>query len=58
MTPIRDDGEPMSDGRRDRRAAERRALGNALFASVLFAGVVVVSGVLFILLLELARLLD
>lgn len=58
MSLIRDDGEPISVGRRDRHAVERRALSNALFAAALFGGVVLVNGVLFILLLEFVGVLE
>jgi hypothetical protein len=44
-------------GRRDLSAVERRALGDALFAAVVFGGVVLVNGILAILLIELARFL-
>jgi hypothetical protein len=53
----RPDGEPVSADRRDRRAAERRALRNVLFAVGLFAGVVLVNGLVFLLLLEVAKIL-
>jgi hypothetical protein len=58
MSRIRDEGEPISPGRRDLRAAERRALGDALFASALFAGVVLVNGLLFMLLLAFVGVLE
>ena len=50
---MRDDGEPISRGQLDRKAAEARALRNALFAVGLFTGVVLVNGILAILLIEL-----
>lgn len=49
---MRDDGEPISRGQLDRRAAEARALRNALFAAALFGGVVLINGILAILLIE------
>jgi hypothetical protein len=52
---MRDDGEPISRGQLDRKAAERRALANALFAVGLFAGVVLVNGLLAILFIELMQ---
>jgi hypothetical protein len=58
MSLIRGDGEPISAGRQDRQAAERRALGNALFAAALFGGVVLANGILFILLLTFAGVLE
>ena len=50
---MRDDGEPISHGQLDRRAAEARALRDALFAVALFTGVVLINGILAILLIEL-----
>jgi hypothetical protein len=55
MREIRNDGEPISAGRQDRRAVEGRALGNALFAVAVFTGVVLVNGILAILLIELLQ---
>lgn len=55
MTDMRDHGEPLSRGQLDRRAAEARALRNALFGVALFTGVVLVNGILFILLIELLQ---
>jgi hypothetical protein len=55
MSASRDDGEPISAGRRDRQAAEARTLGNVLFAVALFTGVVLINGILAILLIELFR---
>jgi len=52
---MRDDGEPISRGQFDRRAAEARAFRNALFTVSLFAGVVLVNGILAILLIELLQ---
>lgn len=48
-------GEPISAGRRDRRATEARALRNALFAAGLFAGAVLINGILAMLLIELLQ---
>ncbi len=53
MSRARHDGEPVSRGQLDRRAAERRALGDALFAAAFFGGVVLVNGILAILLIAL-----
>jgi hypothetical protein len=55
MNADRDDGEPISAGRQDRRAAEARTLGNVLFVVALFIGVVLINGILAILLIELFR---
>jgi hypothetical protein len=52
-----DDGEPISRGQVDLRALERRALRNAMFGVALFAGVVLVNGILFILLIGLFQAL-
>ena len=52
---VHDNGEPISRGQLDRRAAEARALRNALFGVALFTGVVLVNGILFILLIELLQ---
>ena len=52
---MRDDGEPISRGQLDRRAADAQALRNALLGVALFAGVVLVNGILFILLIELLQ---
>jgi hypothetical protein len=49
---MRDDGEPISRGQLDRRAADRRALGNVIWFVVFFAGVVLVNGILAILGIE------
>ena len=46
MTRVGGTGEPVSRGRRDLDAAERRALGDTLFAAGLFALVVLVNGIL------------
>ena len=42
-------GEPISRGQVDRRAADRRAFGNVLWFVALFAGAVLVNGILAIL---------
>jgi len=42
----RDEGEPISRGQVDQRAADRRALGDVLWFAGLFTGAVLVSGVL------------
>jgi hypothetical protein len=52
---VHDNGEPISRGQLDRRAAEARALRNALIGVALFTGVVLVNGILFILLIELLQ---
>jgi hypothetical protein len=49
---MRDDGEPISRGQLDRRAAETRALRDSLFAAALFGGVVLINGIVVILLIE------
>ena len=49
---MRDHGEPISRGQLDRRAAEIRALRDALFVAAFFGGVVLINGVLAILLIE------
>lgn len=49
---MRDDGEPISRGQLDRRAAEIRALRDTLFVAGFFGGVVLINGVLAILLIE------
>ncbi len=46
---MHDDGEPISRGQVDRRAQDRRALGNVLWFVAHFAGAVLVNGVLAIL---------
>ena len=48
---MRDDGEPISRGQLDRRAANARALRNALWFVALFSGSVLINGILFILLI-------
>ena len=52
MMVRRDDGEPIGRGQLDRRAADRRALGTALWFVALFAGAVLVNGILAILGIE------
>jgi hypothetical protein len=49
---MHDDGEPISRGQLDRRAAELRALRDSLFVAAFFGGVVLVNGILAILLIE------
>ena len=49
---MRDDGEPISRGQLDRRAAEVKALRDSLFAAAVFGGVVLINGILAILLIE------
>lgn len=49
----RDDGEPISNGRLDRHAAEIKALRDALFAVLLFGGVALINGILAMLLIAL-----
>jgi hypothetical protein len=49
---MRDDGEPISRGQPDRRAAEIRALRETFFVAAFFAGVVLINGILAILLIE------
>jgi len=50
-----DEGEPISRGQLDRREADRRALGNALWFVALFAVVVLVNGILAILGIEVLQ---
>lgn len=50
---MRDDGEPISRDRSDRRTADARALRGTLVAVALFTGVVLVNGILLILGIEL-----
>jgi len=52
---MRDDGEPIGRGQPDRRAADARAIRDALFSVAFFTGVMLVNGILVILLIELAR---
>lgn len=49
---MRDDGEPISRGQLDRRAAEIKALRDSLFAAAYFGGVILINGILAILLIE------
>ena len=48
---MRDDGEPISR-QLDRRAADRRSLGNAIWVVAFFAGAMLVNGILAILGIE------
>lgn len=50
-----DEGEPISAGRRDRKAAEARAFANAMFLVVGFAVASAATGLLAILLIEVLR---
>ena len=43
MTHVRDDGEPVTNGRRDRSAAQRSAQGNVLVVVVIFGGGMLIS---------------
>lgn len=52
-----DDGEPVSRGQLDRPAAEARALQDTLFFVGLFAGAVLVNGILAILFIALTQAL-
>lgn len=47
-----DDGEPISRGQLDRRAAEIKALRDSLVVATFFGGVVLINGILAILLIE------
>ena len=49
------DGEPVTPGRRDRNAAERRAFGDALFLVVGLAIAWAATGLLAMLLIEVFR---
>jgi hypothetical protein len=49
MTRVVDPGEPVSRGRRDLGAAERKARGDALFSAAFFTIVVLANGILAIL---------
>jgi hypothetical protein len=49
---MRDEGEPISRGQLDRRAADRRALGSTLWVVALFTAAVLVNGSLGILGIE------
>lgn len=49
---MRDDGEPISRGQLDRRAADVKALRDSLFVAAFFAGVILINGLLAILLIE------
>jgi hypothetical protein len=48
---MRDDGEPISRGQLDRRAADMRALRDSLLLAAFFGGVVLINGILAILLI-------
>ena len=48
---MRADGEPISVGGRDQRAAERQAWRNALLVATFFGAVVLINGILAILLI-------
>lgn len=54
---MHDDGEPISRGQIDRRAADAAALRNALLVVALVGSVVLVNGVLAILLIELLQVI-
>ncbi len=54
---MRDEGEPISLGQLDRRAADRRALGSALWFAALFMAAVLVNGILAILGIEAVQAL-
>ena len=54
---MRDDGEPISRGQLDRRAADRQGLGNAIWFVAFFAGAVLVNGILAILFIALLQAL-
>jgi hypothetical protein len=49
---MRDEGEPISRGQLDRRAAEIGALREALFLGAFFGGVILINGMLAIVLIE------
>jgi hypothetical protein len=51
---MRDEGEPLSRGQLDRRAAHKRALGRTLFVAF-FAVVVLVNGVMAILRIKILQ---
>jgi hypothetical protein len=52
---MRDDGEPISRGQLDRRAAEIRALRDPLLLAAFFGGVVLINGILALLLIEFSQ---
>jgi hypothetical protein len=52
---IRHEGEPISRGQLDRRASDRRALGNSLWFVAFFGVVVLVNGILAILGIEVLQ---
>ena len=51
MTPMRDEGEPTSQGRGERRGDEAKPFRDSLFAAAVFGGVVLINGILAILLI-------
>jgi hypothetical protein len=51
VTNLRDDGEPVTSGRRDRTAAERRAQRDVLVFVAIFGGVLLINGLLTVLLI-------
>ena len=52
---MRDEGEPIGRGQMDRCAADRRALGNALWIVAFFGVIVLVNGILAILGIEVLQ---
>ena len=54
---MRDEGEPISPGQLDRRAADKRALRDAFSCVAFFGGVMLINGIVVILLIELAQTL-
>jgi uncharacterized membrane protein len=52
---MRDEREPISRGQLDRRAADRRALGNTIWFVAFLAVVVLVNGILAILGIEVLQ---
>jgi hypothetical protein len=52
---MRDEGEPLSRGQLDRRAADKRALGNTLWFVPFFAVVVLVNGLMAILRIKILQ---
>jgi hypothetical protein len=52
MTPMRDEGEPTSQGRGERRGDEAKPFRDSLFAAAVFGGVVLINGILAILLIR------
>jgi hypothetical protein len=49
---MHDNGEPISRGQLDRRAADTRALRDSLFVAAFFGGAVLINGILAILLMQ------